>query len=325
MKKFKLIIYFLLCILSFTNVYAYSNYIIPGGENIGINIKSEGILVVGFYKINGNLNKGTPNIKVGDQILEVENIIVNTNEELVETIKNNMHDNKVNILVKRNNNTLNITLPLIYDEDTYKTGLYIKDEITGIGTLSYIDPNTHIYGALGHEIIETNSEETVEVKTGNIFRSYVTGIDRSVRGTPGGKNARFYKDDIFGDINKNTINGIYGTYTKDIDKNKAIPIKSVNDIKTGKAYIYTVLNGEEKEKYEINITKIDKSNNTKNIYFDITDVNLLEKTGGIVQGMSGSPIIQDDTLVGAVTHVVVSNPTSGYGISIISMLEEGEK
>ena len=325
MKKFKLIIYFLLCILSFTNVYAYSNYIIPGGENIGINIKSEGILVVGFYKINGNLNKGTPNIKVGDQILEVENIIVNTNEELVETIKNNMHDNKVNILVKRNNNTLNITLPLIYDEDTYKTGLYIKDEITGIGTLSYIDPNTHIYGALGHEIIETNSKETVEVKTGNIFRSYVTGIDRSVRGTPGGKNARFYKDDIFGDINKNTINGIYGTYTKDIDKNKAIPIKSVNDIKTGKAYIYTVLNGEEKEKYEINITKIDKSNNTKNIYFDITDVNLLEKTGGIVQGMSGSPIIQDDTLVGAVTHVVVSNPTSGYGISIISMLEEGEK
>ena len=302
MKKFKLIIYFLLCILSFTNVYAYSNYIIPGGENIGINIKSEGILVVGFYKINGNLNKGTPNIKVGDQILEVENIIV-----------------------KRNNNTLNITLPLIYDEDTYKTGLYIKDEITGIGTLSYIDPSTHIYGALGHEIIETNSKETVEVKTGNIFRSYVTGIDRSVRGTPGGKNARFYKDDIFGDINKNTINGIYGTYTKDIDKNKAIPIKSVNEIKTGKAYIYTVLNGEEKEKYEINITKIDKTNNTKNIYFDITDVNLLEKTGGIVQGMSGSPIIQEDTLVGAVTHVVVSNPTSGYGISIISMLEEGEK
>ena len=325
MKQLKLIIYFLMCILSISDVYAYSDYIIPGGENIGINIKSEGILVVGFYKINGNLNKGTPNIKVGDRVLEVENTIVNTNEELVEAIKDNMHENKVNILVKRNDNKINISLPLIYDEDTYKTGLYIKDEITGIGTLSYIDPISHIYGALGHEIVETNSKETVEVKTGNIFRSYVTGIDRSVRGTPGGKNARFYKDDIFGDINKNTINGIYGKYTKEIDSSLAIPIGSINEIKTGKAFIYTVLNGEEKKEYEINITKIDKSNNTKNIYFDITDVNLLEKTGGIVQGMSGSPIIQDGKLVGAVTHVVVSNPSSGYGISIISMLEEGEK
>ena len=325
MKQLKLIIYFLMCILSITNVYAYSNMVIPGGENIGINIKSDGILVVGFYKINGKINIGEPNIKVGDKIIEVEGVSVNTNDELVNTIKDKMHENMVNITLKRGNEKLYSKLELVYDEDTYKTGLYIKDEITGIGTLSYIDPNTHIYGALGHEIVEANTKQPIEVKTGSIFRSLVTGIDRSVRGTPGAKNARFFKEDIFGEVNKNTENGIYGIYTSNIDDKKQLYVTSLDDIKLGSAYIYTVLNGDKKEKFEINITKIDKKNKNKNIYFDIIDEDLLSQTGGIVQGMSGSPIIQGDNIIGAVTHVVVSNPTSGYGISIVSMLEEGEK
>ena len=206
----------------------------------------------------------------------------------------------------------------------YKTGLYVKDSISGIGTLTYIDPNTKIYGALGHEIIESNSNSKIEVRTGTIFKSAVSSIDRSVDGTPGTKNARFYSNTVYGTITKNTEHGIYGEYDDLLDK-ELVEVGDPSDLKLGKAYISTVIKDEDVDDYEITITKIDEKNDVKNIYFEITDNRLLDATGGIVQGMSGSPILQDGKIYGAVTHVVIENVKKGYGIFITTMLEEGEK
>lgn len=303
---------------------AYSKYVIPGGESIGIEIQSEGIMIVGFYKVNGKFNKGAPTLKVGDKITHVEGAEVETVSSLVEEMEKNVKNRKVELLVLRDGKEKKFELELIQDGGTYKTGLYVKDEITGIGTLTYVDPETKIFGALGHNIVETNTNKTVEVKTGSIFKSSITSIDRSISGSPGGKNAKFYSSNIFGSIHKNVPSGIYGEYN-DIPKKEALEVAEVDEIELGKAKIYTVLSGESLGEYEIKITKVDKNNATKNIYFEVTDKELLQKTGGIVQGMSGSPIIQNGKIVGAVTHVVISNPSNGYGISIVSMLKDGER
>lgn len=324
MKKLKVLLIGLFMLFPSIS-YAYSNYIIPGGESIGINIKTNGVLIVGFYKINGNFNKGTPILKPGDIITKVGDNDIYSEKDLVDSISKYMNDNEVELFIKRGNNTFKSTLSLIYSENTYKTGLYIKDNITGIGTLSYIDPTTNIFGALGHEVDETNTNQKIEVKEGTIYESAITSIDRSVRGTVGAKNARIFNDNIYGNISKNSLYGIYGNYLNNIDTKRAIPIKSFDDISLGEAYIYTVIDGNQKEKFKINITRLDKNSKLKNILFDIVDEKLLSSSGGVVQGMSGSPIIQDNMLVGVVTHAVVQDPKSGYGIDIISMLEEGEK
>lgn len=323
-KKLKMMILIALTLLFPIEIGAYSEYIIPGGESIGIELKSDGIMVVGFYKVNGKYNKGTPNLKVADKITMVNDVEVETVDDLVNEMEKKAPDGRVELTVLRDDKKKHIRLELEREGDTYKTGLYVKDEVTGIGTLTYIDPETKIFGALGHNIVETNTNRTVEVKTGTIFKSSITSIDRSISGTPGGKNAKFFSANTYGDVTKNITSGIYGYYKEEIPSKKTLKVAQPDEIEEGKAKIYTVLKGETLGEYEIEITKTDPNNPTKNIYFKVTDPELLSKTGGIVQGMSGSPIIQNDKIVGAVTHVVISNPTNGYGIDITSMLESGE-
>ena len=323
MKKiYSLVLAFAIVLFPF-NALAYSNKIIPGGESIGIQINTDGVIIVGFYKIDGKYNR--KDLKIGDTIVKVGDKNITNSSELMDALEENMIDNKAEITIKRDGKERKVTLNLIYSEGIYKTGLYIKDSITGIGTLSYIDPETKIYGALGHEIVESNTNRLIKVGSGYIFRSSVTGIDRSVRGIPGGKNAKFYSGDTYGLISKNNLYGIYGDYTSEIDYNNVIDVGDIDEVNLGAAEFYTVIDGEKKESFDIEITKVDKNNDFKNIFFNITDTELIEKTGGIIQGMSGSPIIQNNKIVGVVTHVVVSNPISGYGINIKTMLEEGEK
>ena len=323
MKKLKILLLSLLLLP--INVMAYSDFIIPGGETLGIEVNSDGIMVIGFYQINGKYNKGSPVIKSGDYITRVNGISVDTVSDLTDIIEENVSDGYVNVTIKRNGKTKTSELELIKDGDIYKTGLYVKDSITGIGTLSYIDPETKVFGALGHEIVESNTNSIVEIKSGIIFRNYITSIDKSSNGIPGSKNAKFYYDTLYGSIIKNTNVGIYGTYEAQLPDKKLYEVASKDEVVVGDATIYTVLNGEEVKEYNISIKSIDKSADVKNISFVITDEELLDKTGGVVQGMSGSPIIQNDKIIGAVTHVVVDNPTTGYGIFISTMLEEGEK
>ena len=323
MKKIKMLLLSLLILP--INVLAYSDYIIPGGETLGIEIKSDGIMVIGFYQINGKYNKGTPTIKSGDYIIEVEGVNVENVENLTKVIEGNVDKGYVNVTYRRKNKVNTSKLELIKDDGVYKTGLYVKDSITGIGTLSYIDPETKVFGALGHEIVESNTNEIVEIRSGLIFRNYITGIDKSASGVPGSKNAKFYYETTYGKILKNTNVGIYGLYESEIPNKELYEVASPDEVRVGSATIYTVLNGEEINEYSIEITGISETSDIKNISFIIDDEELLDKTGGVVQGMSGSPIIQNGKIIGAVTHVVIDNPTTGYGIFITTMLEEGEK
>lgn len=321
MKKMKILLLGLM-FLNPLSVDAYSNYIVASGQNIGIEISSKGLMVVGFYKIDGKYNKN--DLSVGDYIRAIENVEISSIDELVTNIDKYQKDGKVNLTIEHDGKNKDITFNLVESNGIYKTGLYVKDSISGIGTLTYIDPETKIYGALGHEIIESNSNKRIEVKDGSIFKSEVSSIDRSTDGNPGTKNAKFYSGVTYGDVSKNTIHGIYGEYTKTVN-DELVEVGKGEDLKLGKAFIRTVIEGSEVKEYEINITKIDKNTEIKNIYFEITDKELLDECGGIVQGMSGSPILQDGKIYGAVTHVVVENVKKGYGVFITTMLEEGEK
>jgi len=302
------------------SILAYSDYIIPGGENIGIEIKSKGVMVVGLYEVNGKYL--TKDLKIGDMITKINDQKVETIDDMTKIIGSSNETIKINYI--RDNKEETTTMNLVKDENNiYKTGLYVKDEIKGIGTLTFIDPNTKLFGALGHEIIEKSTGQILEVKDGKIYNSKVTNIEPSRDGNPGEKNAIF-KDEI-GEIKENTNKGIFGEYKEKLPEKKKYKVANQNEIKTGAAKILTVLNDEEVKEYKIEILKIsDKNEKTKNLLFEITDKELLETTGGIVQGMSGSPIIQDDYIIGAVTHVVVDSPTKGYGIFITNMLEEAE-
>ena len=303
---------------------AYSDYIVAGGENIGIELNSKGVVIVGTYEVNGINPAKEANLRAGDKIIKINNKDVINIEEMLKVIENINNKSNVKITYLRGNKTNDTSLKLSKSSDNiYKTGLYVKDSISGVGTLTFIDPNTKLFGALGHEIIEKNTGQKLEIKDGKIYNSTVTGITRSDIGKPGEKAARYDSSDIFGNVKENTTSGIFGNYTSTIPDKKLYKVAKEDEVKTGNATIFTVIDGNTIESFAINILRINK-NTTKNILFEITDSRLLKNTGGIVQGMSGSPIIQDNFIVGAVTHVVVDDPTKGYGIFITTMLEEAE-
>ena len=324
MKRY--IVTLLITLMFPLNIFAYSESIIPGGENIGITIDTNGLIVVGFYKVEGEFI-GKENLKIGDAIIEIEGIDINSINDMVEVINEKVKDNKVNITIIRNNKKIETYLPLINVDDIYKTGLYVKESVTGIGTLTYIDPATKIYGSLGHEIILSSTNKSVEVKSGIIYDSFVKSIDRSISGKVGSKNASIRYNNKLGTIIKNTQVGLYGKYLDTIPKKDLMEVANFNEINLGEAYIYTNIEGNDIKTHNITITSINKSKikTSKSINFKIEDDELINKTGGIVQGMSGSPIIQNNKIIGAVTHVVVSSPIEGYGVFIRTMLEEGEK
>lgn len=310
-----------------TTAFAYSDYIIAGGENIGIQINSKGILIVGLYKINDAYPGREAGLKLGDKILAVNNETVDNINQLVEKINKDPDKESIELSYERYDKTYNATLKLVKNEENvYKTGLYVKDSINGIGTLTFIDPNTKIFGALGHEIAEKNTGQMIEVKDGKIYKSQVQGITKSSNGSPGEKNAKYYSNTVYGSISENTSSGIFGSYKDNIPNKTLFKVAKPGEIKLGKATILTVIKDETVEEFDINIIKINNNDDQKikNILFNITDEELLSATGGIVQGMSGSPIIQDEMIIGAVTHVIVDDPTKGYGIFITSMLEEAE-
>ena len=323
MKKYRYIGFLLSLLLLPTIVFAYSNKVILGGQNVGIEINANGVLVVGFYKVNGVYNASR--LLIGDYITKVNDKEVNTINELVTEIENNVVDNKITISYRRDNVNYSTILDLEYKDGVYKTGLYVKDTLLGNGTITYIDPESKIYGALGHNVVESITKDRIELRTGNIFKSSISSITKSNDGNPGSINTRFYRNYIYGNIKTNDLVGIYGNYLEEVPSDTLIEIAKIDDVKLGNAKIYTSLSNNEVKAYDINILRIDKSSDIKNFYFEVIDEELLTKAGGIVQGMSGSPIVQDNKLIGAVTHVTIDNVKLGYGVSIITMLETGDK
>ncbi len=303
------------------NTLAYSNYVITGGETIGIEVNSLGIMVVGFYDVNNKSIAKDAGFMIGDRILEVNgNEVSNINEMI-----NNVGE-ETDFTVVRDSKIKHIKLKSDRDASgILKTGLYVKDRISGIGTLTYIDPESKVFGALGHEILETTTITKFEIKDGKIYDATVNEIVKSRNGRAGEKSARYDRNNLEGTVNKNEISGIYGIYQEDFTDREKMKVGKVSEIKLGEALIRTVVHDNEIEDFEINILNINKDSETKNILFEVVSPTLLELTGGIVQGMSGSPIIQDDKIIGAVNYVIVNDTAKGYGIFITTMLEEGDK
>ena len=317
----------LLIIIFPITIFSYSDKIIVGGDSVGIKINTDGLVVVGFYKVDGEyIAKRT--LKIGDIITKVNGKDIISLDELSNAIDEGILNNReIDIEIIRDKKIINTKLNIKEERGIYKTGLYVKDAVIGLGTLTYIDPETKIYGALGHEIMLSDTRNLVEVKNGELLESKINKIDKSRNGYVGSKSGTISYNNKIGNILKNTNKGIYGYYTSNIDDKNTYEIATFTDIDKGDAYILTVTQNKKIEKYKIKI--LDKYNNKKDTQkgfsFEIVDKNLLSKTGGIVQGMSGSPIIQNNKVIGAVTNVLVDNVKLGYGISIITMLEEGEK
>ncbi len=319
MKK---IIILLVVMLLPLNVLAYSKYIIPGGDTLGIEVNSNGVVVVGFYQVDGEYIND--NLKVGDRITEVNGNLVNTTSELSYFIEENMEDNKVGVTYYRNSKEYEDSIYLNYDGKTYRTGLYVKSNVLGIGTLTYIDPNSLVYGVLGHSLNMSNTNKKIDIREGFSYGASVSSFTRSVDGNPGSKNASIDKNKVFGTIESNTNYGIFGKVNDGV-KREVLEVLSLDKVSLGEAYIRTTNLDNEIEDYKIKILDIDKNDSSKNIYFEIIDEELLDLSGGIVQGMSGSPILQDGKIIGAVTRVLVDDVNRGYGISIITMLEKGDE
>ena len=323
----KTIITLLLIFIIPVNVFAYSNEIFIGGENIGIKLNFKGVLIVGTYDINEEKLAEKANLKTGDIIKKINDEEIANIDDMAEKINQIANNNEtIKITYIRNGTEKKTSIKLTKDKNgIYKTGLYVKDSVSGIGTLTFIDPETKKFGALGHEIQEQTTGKLLEIKDGKIYESKVTGIIPSTNGSPGEKRAEYNTDKVDGIVKENTSQGIFGTYEQNISNKKKYKVAKKDDIKVGNAKILTVLKDDEIEEYDIKITQIiDKTSNNKNFIFEITDKTLKDTTNGIIQGMSGSPIIQGDYIIGAVTHVVVNDPLKGYGIFITNMLEEAE-
>lgn len=323
--KNKLLLLILLITMIPINTLAYSNYVIASGETIGIEVNSKGVLVVGFYEVDNTYLAKDAGFEVGDKITQVNNESIDSISSMVDALEKQT-TNEIEFTISRNKEEKTISMTLQEDENkVLKTGLYVKDQINGIGTLTYIDPETKRFGALGHEIIETTTAQKFEIKDGKIFNATVSNIEKSRNGTAGEKNATYDKTTTAGEIDNNDITGIYGTYQEEIANMETMEVGTKEEIKEGPATIKTVIEENKTEEFNINIIGIDTTSKTKNILFEITDEDLLNKTGGVVQGMSGSPIIQNDKIIGAVNYVIVNDTKKGYGIFITTMLEEGDK
>ena len=325
MKFKKIFLMLLITLISIPNtIYAYSNKVILGGNNIGIEVKTKGILVVGLYEINNKKLAESSGIKAGDYIIQVNNNNINSISDFTKEIENDPDKENIDITYKRRNRNYNTTLNIINIDGEYKTGLYVKDKINGIGTLTFIDPETKKFGALGHEIVTKETGDILNIDDGSIYYSYITGINKSNNGNPGEKEADYDINKKYGIIKENTNKGIFGDYTASLNNDNMYEIAKKEEVQEGVATLFTVLDGENLESFEIQIEKLNLKDDTKNIVFRVTDEKLLNKTGGIVQGMSGSPIVQNNKIIGAVTHVIVNDTTKGYGIFIESMLKESD-
>ena len=319
MKKW--ILLWLLFLIPFSAL-AYSSSIYVGGETIGIAVQAKGVYVVGFYPVDGEYIGKNNGFLEGDIILEINKDEIFSIDDLYSILEK---DDSFLIKVLRNNQYVTLSPHFLIQDSSIKTGLYVKDNIQGIGTLSYIDPETHVFGSLGHEIIESSSQSRFLINKGAIFKAEVESVKKSENGIIGSKKAVIDSNKDIGIIEANEAEGIFGFYQDAIKDMELMEIASPSEIKSGKAVIRTVLEDNKIKEFDIQVLSIEDSVDTKNIFFEITDSKLLKETGGIVQGMSGSPIVQNNKVIGVVNYVVVDNPNKGYGIFITKMLEKGDE
>ena len=305
----------------------------PAGIPIGIYVKTKGVLVVGIGEFEGeNGQKYSPAryiFKTGDYILEINDQEINTKKELINII-NHSDGQEMVFKVQRKDAVIEVKAkPEQNKNGEYKMGIWVRDNAQGVGTMTYIDENGS-FGALGHGINDIDTSTLMSLSKGTLYHTEIIGITRGGVGAPGELTGFIEYDDenIMGDITANTTRGIFGVCTEETALSATgdyLPLGLKQEIEIGPAEILCSL-GEETKTYDVEIVEIHLENNNVNrgIVLEITDPELLAVTGGIVQGMSGSPILQNGKLVGAVTHVLVNDPTKGYGVFIENMLEAAE-
>ena len=309
--------------------------VIPGGQSIGVKLNTRGVLVVGHHLIHTNQGDRSPgelaDIQVGDVITKINGQSVKKMSDIGSIVKQAANEgNALQVTIVRENKELSKKLVPVKDKqnESYRIGLYIRDSAAGVGTLTFYHPNTKKYGALGHVISDMDTKKPIVVHHGEIYPSSVTSIEKGSNGHPGEKLARFSNtDQKLGTITRNSPFGIFGEMNNEVKKgmyDKPMPIALSHQVKEGPAKILTVVKGSEVKAYDVEVVSSipQKFPATKGMVIKVTDPKLLKETGGIVQGMSGSPIIQDGKVIGAVTHVFVNDSTSGYGVHIEWMLEE---
>lgn len=308
--------------------------VIPGGQSVGVKLSTRGAMIVGISQVTGMdgrmynpaLEAG---IQIGDSILKLNGMSVKDSEH-VASIVNSSDGKPLKVTLLRKSREIGaVVRPIKSREDgQYKIGVWIRDSTAGVGTLTFYNPYTNTFGALGHPITDVDTGELLTVSHGVIVPSKIISIQPGSRGKPGELRGLFMDSgEELGTIESNTMCGIYGRASQKLSiiaSGKPIPIAFQNQIKEGPAKILTTINGNDVKEYDIVIEKLTTQSrpNSKSMIIRVTDSELLQKTGGIVQGMSGSPIIQDGKLVGAVTHVFINRPDMGYGIYIEWMLQE---
>ena len=310
-----------------------TDYAVPCGIPVGIYLKSKGVMVIGTGKItDGNGQETEPAngiLQSGDYIEQVNGEPLDTKEQLIEAVNQAGRDGTrtVELTIRRDGQKMDVSMETVADQDgTYKLGAWVRDDTQGIGTMTYMDLNGH-FGALGHGISDADTGQVVSIEGGTLYETQIMGIEKGTIGKPGVMSGVIYygPQSQLGTINGNTEEGIFGTAGEKLQNRiqaEALPIGYRQDVHPGPALIRSSVSGTVTD-YEIEILKVDYSTDhkSKGMVIKVTDPELLSLTGGIVQGMSGSPIIQDGKLIGAVTHVFVQDSSKGYGIFIENMLE----
>lgn len=307
--------------------------VLASGSPIGIRLKTNGIVIINVSSViteNGiRISPAeTAGLLTGDILVKAGGKELGSIRDLLNVVENS--DGKpLELVYKRQNMQYTTTITPIKsgDDDKYRLGIWVRDSSAGIGTLTYVDPVNKMYGALGHGINDIDTGALLQVGSGELLESSIQGIKKGVKGAPGELEGDFLLNPhTIGDIKLNCDYGVFGRFSDNSINNWGRPMQigSHSMVHEGEASILTCINGKEVNEYKIEIQKISRFdlNSTKNLIICITDKRLLDTTGGIVQGMSGSPIIQDGRLIGAVTHVFINDPTRGYGVFIESMLDK---
>lgn len=313
-----------------TAVFSGQKTVVPMGRAVGIKLFSDGVLVVGLAEIPGEGGAAAPaktcGLRQGDIITHINDTQVDTIEQ-VRGVLQDLEGDQMSIRAMRGDKQVQFTAQAVACSDgAYKLGAWIRDSMAGIGTMTFYDPDSGLFGALGHGINDVDTSLLMPLESGSIMFASVSDVKKGEAGKPGELHGTFKVNQDMGDLFANTSSGIFGTIT---DKSlvsglKCVPLAARREVKVGPATILSNIAGNDVEEYQVEITRVFLSggHDTRELMIKVTDPRLLETTGGIVQGMSGSPILQNGKLIGAVTHVLINDPTEGYGILAESMLQQ---
>ena len=318
----------LLFAVTFSAQAAKLTSVVPIGHTAGIKMQAEGVLIVQLTEVQCADGPRSPakdaGVQEGDLLLRAGSTALHSNDDLQKQVALSA-GNPLELTLSRENSTKTVTVTPCKDKTgAYRIGVLARDSMAGIGTLTYVDPETGAFGSLGHGICDSETGVLLPLQEGTLVYSTVTAVQRGKAGDPGALQGEFTPERTLGTVADNTECGIFGTMTDDslYRSLKSVPVASADEIRTGNAEILSNVDGDTVQRYSVQIVKVYPADDEygRGMMLRVTDPQLVEKTGGIVQGMSGSPILQNGKIIGAVTHVLVDDPLSGYGITIEKML-----